>query len=109
VKKWINNSEVSLQVFWSSIRKKTTWKLSKSIEQHTRVHNFLLLWRSFLISDDIRGEEGIVCCPCRKSAASEFVKTSVENSTSVQKEIGPSVVLKVSFILTLDVKFILMD
>jgi hypothetical protein len=41
-------------------------------------------------------------------AASEFVKTSVENSTSVQKETGPSVVLKVSFILTLDVKFILM-
>jgi hypothetical protein len=39
--------------------------------------------------------------------ASEFVKTSVNNLASVQTETGPSVILKVSLILTSNVKFIL--
>jgi hypothetical protein len=96
---------VSPDVFWSSIRKKYP------VISSTAVNNILEFTTSYVCEQAfscLMGRRKISCAVCGGRTASEFVKTSIKNSTSVQKETGPSFILKVSFILTLKVKFILM-
>jgi len=45
---------------------------------------------------------------CHRRTASKLVKHLAKNSTFVQKQLSPSVTLKVNLILILDVRFILM-